>query len=70
MSKDYCITELCETLAVSRSGYYAWQGRPPGQRALKNALLREKLQELFEQNRRVRLRQSHGQMLYPLRARL
>jgi putative transposase len=53
MSKDYCITELCETLAVSRSGYYAWRGRPPGQRALKNALLREKLEELFEQNRRV-----------------
>lgn len=53
MSKDYRITELCETLEVSRSGYYAWQGRPPGQRAKENELLREKLQELFEQNRRV-----------------
>jgi len=53
MSKDYRITELCETLEVSRSGYYAWQGRSPGQRAKENELLREKLQELFEQNRRV-----------------
>ena len=53
MSSDYRITELCATLEVSRSGYYAWQGRPPGRRAKENELLREKLQELFEQNRRV-----------------
>lgn len=53
MSGDYRITELCATLAVSRSGYYAWQGRSPGRRAKENELLREKLRELFEQNRRV-----------------
>jgi len=53
MAAEYHITELCEILEVSRGGYYAWRQRPPGKRALANELLREKLQELFEQNRRV-----------------
>jgi transposase InsO family protein len=53
MAAEYHLTELCETLEVSRSGYYAWRQRPPGKRALANELLREKLPELFEQNRRV-----------------
>jgi len=49
----YTIGELCQALAVSRSGYYAWQGRRPGPRAQQNQQLRSKLQELFEGNRRV-----------------
>jgi len=53
MSGQYRITELCETLEVSRSGYYAWRQQPQGRRALENAFLRSKLRELFEQNRRV-----------------
>ncbi|MCD6360549.1 MAG: IS3 family transposase [Armatimonadetes bacterium] len=32
---------LCETLGVSRSGYYAWPGRPPSARAQKNEQLLE-----------------------------
>jgi transposase InsO family protein len=47
MAADYNIVELCETLTVSRSGYYAWSRREPGRRAQSNELLREKLQELF-----------------------
>ena len=53
MAAEHHINELCETLEVSRSGYYAWAGRTPGRRTLGNELLRGKLQELFERNRRV-----------------
>ena len=30
---------MCRVLAVSRSGYYAWAGRPPSPRAVENAAL-------------------------------
>jgi len=30
---------LCDVLSVSRSGYYAWKGRPPSARALSDAQL-------------------------------
>jgi len=53
MASLYNICELCQALEVSRSGYYAWLGRPPGPRARQNELLRSKLEELFECNRRV-----------------
>ena len=53
MVSFYNIGELCRALAVSRSGYYAWQRRRPGPRAQQNQLLRSRLQELFECNRRV-----------------
>lgn len=53
MATDYFISELCEVLEVSRSGYYAWRQRPEGPRALENGLLRKKLDELFRVNRGV-----------------
>jgi putative transposase len=53
MASVYNICELCRALGVSRSGYYAWQGRGPGPRAQQNQLLRSKLKELFDGNRRV-----------------
>lgn len=53
MVSFYNIGELCRALAVSRSGYYAWQRRRPGPRAQQNQLLRSRLKELFECNRRV-----------------
>lgn len=34
MTADYDTSALCEAFAVSRSGYYAWQGREPSARAL------------------------------------
>jgi putative transposase len=39
MSADYSLSQLCETLAVSRSGYHAWASRPPGPRAQADAAL-------------------------------
>jgi transposase InsO family protein len=53
MATDYFISELCEVLEVSRSGYYAWQQRPAGPRARENRLLRSRLDELFRVNRGV-----------------
>lgn len=53
MAATYSVSELCRGLEVSRSGYYAWRRRPPGRRAEENELLRRKLSELFEGNRRV-----------------
>jgi putative transposase len=53
MAQEYTISELCEALEVSRSGYYAWRARTPGRRAQQNQLLRMRLQEIFESNRRV-----------------
>lgn len=53
MATDYFISELCEALEVSRSGYYAWRQRPAGPRARENGLLRSRLDELFRVNRGV-----------------
>jgi transposase InsO family protein len=39
MSAEYPIGQLCDTLAVTRSGYHAWVTRSPGPRAQTDALL-------------------------------
>jgi transposase InsO family protein len=39
MSEDYSLIQLCEVLAVSRSGYHAWASRLPGPRAQADAAL-------------------------------
>jgi transposase InsO family protein len=39
MSQDYSVSDLCEALAVSRSGYHAWVTRAPSQRTQANAAL-------------------------------
>jgi putative transposase len=36
---EFPIRTLCETLGVSTSGFYDWQGRPPSARAQANATL-------------------------------
>jgi putative transposase len=46
----YRIATMCRVLDVSRSGYYAWLGRGPSQRAQANALLLEKIQEIHEES--------------------
>jgi transposase InsO family protein len=39
MREEYSITELCDALEVSRSGYHAARKRPPSARSLANRLL-------------------------------
>ena len=43
----------CGVLAVSRSGYHAWAGRPPSPRAARRAALAADVGRVFEANRGV-----------------
>jgi hypothetical protein len=46
------ISIACELLGVSRSGYYAWATRAPSDRALSDAWLVEKIQNIHNDNSR------------------
>ena len=78
MNLDYSIRELCEAMAVSRSGYHDWAARVPGPRAQANAALqplalrwRQNLEEIRGSRLRVRYttwsRIGHGALLPALR---
>ena len=41
----------CETLQISRSGYYAWKDRPEAERTKENRILTQKMCELHEVSR-------------------
>lgn len=43
----------CDVLEVSRSGYYAWCGRPQSQRARRREELAGKIQQVHRENREV-----------------
>ena len=45
------IKTCCDTLEVSRSGYYAWKDRPEAERTKENRELTEKLRALHEASR-------------------
>ena len=45
------LTRLCQTLGVSRSGYYAWRRRPASARTRANARLLEQLRQLHRQTK-------------------
>jgi putative transposase len=44
------ITQMCEWLAVSKSGYYDWRERPQSEAAQRRELLKVKVKALFEAN--------------------
>jgi len=50
---DYPADVACEVLAVSRSGYYAWQQRPASPRQQRREELLVKIQAAHAQSRRV-----------------
>jgi putative transposase len=47
------ITVACAVLAVSRSGYHAWAGRPQNRHAVRRRALAAKVRAVHEQNRGV-----------------
>ncbi|MGH3145282.1 MAG: IS3 family transposase [Rubrobacter sp.] len=50
---DYSVSLLCRVLRVSRSGYYAWKGRPPSKRSVEDAALTQRIREVHERSRRT-----------------
>ena len=68
MSDEHPITELSAALQVTRSGYHAWAGRGPGERAQADAALLPLITRAHQESRQTygspRLRiwlQQHGQ---------
>jgi hypothetical protein len=47
------VTRLCGVLEVSRSGFYAWEGRPPCARAVRDAELGTLIAEVPQRSRRT-----------------
>ncbi len=47
----YAVKRMCRALSVSRSGYYAWRGRPVGPRAQANEQLVAQIREEFQASR-------------------
>jgi hypothetical protein len=47
------ISLLCRALGVSRSGFHAWERRPPCGRALADAYLSERIGQIHERSRRT-----------------
>jgi putative transposase len=48
---NYPISLLCRTLGVSRSGFHAWERRPPSDRDLADAWLVERIRQIHRQSR-------------------
>jgi putative transposase len=48
---EHRLTRLCQTLGVSRSGYYAWRRRPASPRTRANTRLVRQMQQLHRQTR-------------------
>jgi putative transposase len=50
---EYPVEICCQTLGVSRSGYYAWRDRPDSARAKRQEDLTVKIKTVHEENRQV-----------------
>ena len=50
---NYPISLLCRMLGVSRSGFHAWQLRPPSDRELADAWLVERIREIHAESRQT-----------------
>ena len=48
---NYPISLLCRTLGVSRSGFHAWQRRPPSDRDLADAWLVDRIRQIHRESR-------------------
>ena len=45
------VSRMCRMLGVSRSGYYAWRGRPPSEREMANRELDRKIKHVYDRSR-------------------
>jgi putative transposase len=51
--RTWPVQVMCRVLEVSRSGFYAWGGRPASPRARRNQQLVEKIRQVHEANRHL-----------------
>jgi transposase InsO family protein len=51
--EEWPIDVQCDVLAVSRSGYYAWRGRPPSARQRRHAELVERIRVIHHESRQT-----------------
>jgi transposase InsO family protein len=47
----YAIAKMAKVLGVSRSGYYAWEGRKPSRHALKEQELAEQIGQIYKKHK-------------------
>jgi len=50
---EHSVKTLCRVLAVSRSGFHAWERRAPSDRDLADAWLGERIREIHDQSRQT-----------------
>ncbi len=48
---DFTVELMCEVLSVTRSGFYAWRGRPQSPRARRQAALVQQIEAVHRENR-------------------
>lgn len=47
--EQYSVEEMCETLGLSRSGYYSWSSRAPSARSQEDAVYKARIKEIYVQ---------------------
>jgi transposase InsO family protein len=50
---EFAVEKMCQVLAVSRSGYYAWIDRPESQRSLANKVLVQEIKQIHKDSRKT-----------------
>jgi transposase InsO family protein len=48
--QEFPVGRMCKVLDVSRSGYYAWRGRPPSEREMANRELYKKIEDVYHES--------------------
>jgi putative transposase len=48
---EHPVATMCRVLGISTSGYYAWAGRTPSQRAREDEVLRQRIEAIHRQSR-------------------
>ncbi len=51
--KEFPLSLLCRVLGVSRSGYFAWRGRPESRRERENRILLERIKATHRSGRKM-----------------